>query len=145
MSSYSIYTKVKYLNLGIKNTLLFCLQQVVPGISQAKSPSVMSSNLNEMIGRDRTDGETCILDLVYITERIICTYLFGLLFMQVFTSLCVRIYQDHMYVLMWTLCLHLLHVHTYVNEMYIYSTWIITKVLNVKKNREDYMYVLYEL
>ncbi|XP_052813468.1 tensin-1-like isoform X3 [Mya arenaria] len=45
--------------------------QVVPGISQVKSPSTtMSSNMNEM-EHDRTDGDSCILDLVYITERII--------------------------------------------------------------------------
>ncbi|XP_053386052.1 tensin-3-like isoform X4 [Mercenaria mercenaria] len=45
--------------------------QAVPGITQQRG--TMSSNLNEMIARDHVDGGEvgCILDLVYITERII--------------------------------------------------------------------------
>jgi len=55
----------------------FILQQAVPGISQQKSLGMMSSNLNEMVSRERRDSDDCtsILDLVYITERIICKYL----------------------------------------------------------------------
>ncbi|WAR10586.1 TENS1-like protein [Mya arenaria] len=107
--NYSGYPKVAILTYDYKGintaTILTCPQnehemtrheasrypcaqarQVVPGISQVKSPSTtMSSNMNEM-EHDRTDGDSCILDLVYITERIICKLVAGLILREVTSS-----------------------------------------------------------